>query len=435
MNNEPWIDKLKHRLEDHQAPLPSDGWERLSALMEVKEEPVVPLSPRRVTMFSPWTVGLAASLIGVVMLVGAWFWMEQSAVDSEAVMVKEGAVAVVKDAPAAVKEEAVVKEEAAVKEDMEMKDETMETIVTENPARSLQLADNQNDASDKGLPETTETAVSSAPVDSSAPAASSAPADSVTSASQPKYRPSSRDKYDLLAAATLESSHRSGRGSRRWGVGLYAGNSGGTGTFGNETAGMVQSSGLMNLPVYETNSDGTTLTDGAVLGFKASAPYLMQRTPQLTAAHHRLPLNFGVSFRYHLTPRFSLESGLTYTCLSSDLTYEGSIEVEQKLHYVGIPLRANYDLLQTDRFSIYASAGGTVEKCVYGKLGSERHTVDPLQLSVMGAVGAQYHLSKHVGIYVEPGISYFFDDGSNTATIRKEKPFNFSLQGGIRLSY
>lgn len=52
-----------------------------------------------------------------------------------------------------------------------------------------------------------------------------------------------------------------------------------------------------------------------------------------------------------------------------------------------------------------------------------------------GAVGAQYNISNRVGIYVEPGVSYFFDDGSPIETIRKENPTNFTLQAGIRLTY
>ena len=76
-----------------------------------------------------------------------------------------------------------------------------------------------------------------------------------------------------------------------------------------------------------------------------------------------------------------------------------------------------------------------VEKCVYGKLGSEKETVKPLQFSVSGAVGAQLNATKRVGVYVEPGVAYYFDDGSDIQTIRKENPFNFNIQAGIRLTY
>ena len=62
-------------------------------------------------------------------------------------------------------------------------------------------------------------------------------------------------------------------------------------------------------------------------------------------------------------------------------------------------------------------------------------TVYPLQFSVSGAVGAQFNATMLIGVYVEPGVAYFFDDGSDVQTIRKDTPFNFNLQAGIRFTY
>lgn len=91
--------------------------------------------------------------------------------------------------------------------------------------------------------------------------------------------------------------------------------------------------------------------------------------------------------------------------------------------------------MDTRHFTFYVSAGGAVEKCVYGKLGSEKQTVKPVQWSVLGNVGAQYNLSSRWGLYVEPGVSYYFDDGSPVQTIRKERPCSFTLQAGLRICY
>lgn len=61
-----------------------------------------------------------------------------------------------------------------------------------------------------------------------------------------------------------------------------------------------------------------------------------------------------------------------YTYLYSDLYFgKGNNSVEQKLHYLGIPLRVNWNFVDTRKFSVYLSAGGAIEKCVYGKLGDE----------------------------------------------------------------
>ena len=127
---------------------------------------------------------------------------------------------------------------------------------------------------------------------------------------------------------------------------------------------------------------------------------------------------------------------MTYTYLASDVQFEGeSGSVRQKLHYLGIPVRANWNMVERQAFVLYLSAGGAVEKCIYGRIGDEKSTVDPVQLSVTGAVGAQYNLNRRMGLYLEPGVSYYFDDGSVVETIRKEHPCNFTIQAGFRISY
>lgn len=63
--------------------------------------------------------------------------------------------------------------------------------------------------------------------------------------------------------------------------------------------------------------------------------------------------------------------------------------------------------------------------------GTENVEIEPLQWSVNGAAGIQYSLLRNVGIYAEPGVSYYFSNGSKNETIYKEKPVNFSLRVGF----
>jgi len=154
--------------------------------------------------------------------------------------------------------------------------------------------------------------------------------------------------------------------------------------------------------------------------------------------YHDKPITFGLSMTKTINRNWNVETGLQYSLLKSEFILgedDYYVQKRQKLHYLGIPLRANWNFVDKKSFIMYVSAGGAMEKCVYGKIGSKNETVKPLQFSVMGAVGAQYNISSRVGIYVEPGVSYFFDDGSDIETIRKENPCNFTLQGGIRLTY
>ena len=98
-------------------------------------------------------------------------------------------------------------------------------------------------------------------------------------------------------------------------------------------------------------------------------------------------------------------------------------------------MKTNWNFLDKKHVTLYVSAGGQIEKCVYGKLGSEKVTVKPVQFSIMGGVGAQFNVTHRLGIYVEPGVAYFFNDDSDVQTIRKEHPFNFNMQAGVRFTY
>lgn len=172
---------------------------------------------------------------------------------------------------------------------------------------------------------------------------------------------------------------------------------------------------------------------------------------QHTDLKHKLPVSIGLAIRKELNDRLSLESGLVYTQLNSDLTGgkdDTYYQQSQSLHYLGIPLKANYTLLDNNHFDLYALAGGMIEKSISGNIKTDyydagKHThsskhslkVDPLQLSLTAALGLQYKFNERISVYAEPGLAYYFDDGSPVSTIRKEKPLNFNLLCGVRMTY
>ena len=167
-----------------------------------------------------------------------------------------------------------------------------------------------------------------------------------------------------------------------------------------------------------------------------------------TEYKHRLPVRVGINVAYRLTDRLSVESGVSYTRLSSDKkdgTKDNYSSGSQKLDYIGVPLNVKYRAFGYRRLSVYASAGLLTEKCVSGKTTHEyvisgekkKHEAEdvaakPWQLSVNAALGAQFDVLRNVGVYVEPGVSYYFDDRSPLSTIYKEKPLNFNLNLGVR---
>lgn len=167
-----------------------------------------------------------------------------------------------------------------------------------------------------------------------------------------------------------------------------------------------------------------------------------------TEYDHHLPIRIGLSVAYALTGRLSISSGLTYTRLSSDIkdaSRESKYIGEQRLHYVGIPVNVSYKVASSRWISLYGTAGVLAEKCVSGTTDEgyvENNTMKytntqdisskPLQMSVNAGVGIQFDFIDNVGIYAEPGLSYYFDDGSELQTIYKEKPLNFNLNVGVR---
>lgn len=171
-----------------------------------------------------------------------------------------------------------------------------------------------------------------------------------------------------------------------------------------------------------------------------------------TKIHYNKPVKLGLSIGYPLTDHLSLHAGVTYSQLTSDETRSNSTEeykTRQKLHYVGVQVSASQSLWRSrnERLNVYVTAGGGVDKMVDGKAKTKYYVNDKqmsvsnndvkmheLQWSVNGTAGVEYHVLPHVGVYVEPGVSYYFKNGSQLNTYYRDKPFRPSLQFGIRLS-
>lgn len=242
-------------------------------------------------------------------------------------------------------------------------------------------------------------------------------------------KPSGKDKLHLPVATD-----KKGSSDGKWSVAASFSNAAGAST--NQTQDYLVMADFAPSQNGALSSGMIPVNDKSELVFDGGVPYLKQ-SATISEIKHKQPISFGLSVRKNLAKGFSIESGVTYTMLSSEgkSVNNPSEKVEQKLHYIGIPLRGNWDFVQSKRFTVYLTAGGMVEKSVYGKIGTKKHTVKPLQFSLTGGVGGQLNISDRIGIYVEPGVSYFFDDGSDVETIRKENPLNFNLQGGIRFTY
>lgn len=166
---------------------------------------------------------------------------------------------------------------------------------------------------------------------------------------------------------------------------------------------------------------------------------------------HKMPVNAALLIRIPVAKRWAVESGLSYTYLSSDLQSGSDFsycDTEQRLHFLGIPVKVNYQFFDSRWISLYVSAGGMVEMCVSGK--QNMHCVvngvstadesrkvgrDVWQSSLSAAVGAQINVLRKMSVFVEPGMVYYFDNSSSLETLRSEHPLGFNMQFGVRLTY
>lgn len=414
-DREMWMDKLKEKLENYSEPIPPFGWEQL------EKELVSPVKKRILYPYRRWGAVAAAVLLVVASSLSIYFLNTPTADEIRHTVAPvlasdpdllppahDPGMQVAKVEP--VQPRPVIAQAKKVTERQGIEPSVPAETVTypvEEGINPIPEAETKETLPD----ETKETKEESGTV----------------------VRPHQRSGQDKLHIPAEKPKAKKGR----WSVGAAVGNGGGTSFSGNGTVEPLHSSfsdQRLNLAPTAGN-EIIQIPNNQVVVFKEGVPYL-KRTDEIVDIKHHQPVSFGLSVRKGLAKGFSVETGVTYTLLSSDVqTVVSDARIDQKLHYIGIPVRANWNFFDKDRFTLYVAAGGMVEKCVYGKLGNDKLTVNPLQFSVSGAVGAQFNATKHIGVYVEPGVAYFFDDGSDVQTIRKDTPFNFNLQAGIRFTY
>lgn len=253
-------------------------------------------------------------------------------------------------------------------------------------------------------------------------------------------------KSEQAASRPIRTRSRTNEG---WTVGLSLGNSLITAADNRSGFGNLAPYSLIEMASIPSGEDASTASGKSVSPYQHVMLQNLNAQPTTDVKHH-FPVSVGITVEKSLTPAFALETGLVYTYLASDLTAGDATYYTQKqqLHYLGIPLKLRWKFLRKRIFDLYLAGGGMVEKCLSGKLSAhyevndrpsltedEPLRVDPLQWSVSAAAGITLKLAPHVNLYAEPGIVYYFDDGSHVSTIRKEKPLNINLQAGLRFDF
>ena len=170
-----------------------------------------------------------------------------------------------------------------------------------------------------------------------------------------------------------------------------------------------------------------------------------------TNSTYGIPLSFGAGVMIDLSEKWSLGTGLSYSMLSRSFfgTYtkvddNGLIEsstasdIRNTQHFIGIPVNAYYTILENKSVNFYAYAGGMVEKCVTDKYDvlstSIIHKEQPegVQLSADAGIGVQFMLGRHLGLYIDPSLRYYFNC-RQPKSIRTMQPLMLGFEMGLRV--
>jgi len=166
--------------------------------------------------------------------------------------------------------------------------------------------------------------------------------------------------------------------------------------------------------------------------------------------HHQLPVTCSLALKYRLSQRWGIETGLGYSRLTSDFEMGENgnrIEGHQTLHYLGIPVKALYQLRGGRSWSLYGGAGMTMDIPLHSRLGSRYYVKDkfegsdktrihaPWQFSATLGLGLQYHITPSIGLFAEPGLQYYIPARGELETYRTAHPFSFTLPLGIRFTW
>ena len=415
-------------MEDYSEPLPDGLWDKLETELEEQNKPkVIPLWRR-------WQAA-AAVLILLVSSLTYWFWSSPEADFQNQQLAVE-----VKDTPLPenrpIQDQVTAEVAMPGKSEPEMKLTASTDVVLEQAVRKVSVEEEKTDEVIVEDPEKEESkTIKNETLTETAD----------TQVQQKKRLRASREADRERMKQNAEEAKSKSTRSSGFSLGVGAGNTpygslstfDGMGSFVARSAYYVSS----DLNMAPVNNGG--LAYSQILLENAA------QSPQTSVKHH-MPVTIGFSLDWNLDKNWTLETGLNYTLLSSDIR-SGSksyVEETQKLHYIGIPLKLHRSLFDSRWVSFYASAGGMVEKCVSASQDvvyvngmamqeTEHHSldIDALQWSVVASAGVQVNFTKQIGLYAEPGIVYYFDDNSGVETIRKEHPLNFNLQVGLRFSF
>lgn len=442
MSNQDWTSKLQDQLADYQESVSHDLWAGIEQSLAHSETG----KKARIVYFKRWSAAAAAvALLGIG---GSYVYLHQEDVEKGNLQLASHAVS----------PSHAVSASHVVSADLQS---AASSVAASQSAPSHAVspshvvsADLQSTASQSKMGNTL---VEESENEISLLAENSDPAEPVSedkatdSSTDHKTLPRSTDHKALTrstenhAAAYASQSYHFEKNEEvsGWSMQLYAENlTPSLGGVNSDASGSYRdySHGTMAEPMPGVIPDPTA---GGIYGeeYLLASYKAIQRNQQGNAKHHA-PVSVGLQVAFGIAPRLSLSTGLVYTRTSSDFypyAPGSSYNVHQVLHYVGIPVGLNYEFWQSGGFHAYVMAGAEADYNVKNDteeegVKKENAKRDRVQFSGKASLGAQYDITPKVGLYIEPGAKYYFDNGSHVENTFKDKKLNFNLQFGLRFN-
>ena len=411
---EDWIDIVKKRLQDAEAPLPPGDWEEFEAAS----------LPARRTRVLPWlspALAVAAGLAAVLFL-------RKPAVPEDGIQVipqPSAPVATVVDTVDVVEEIPSIPVVAqAVMPRVRFADVKPQAVVPVEETEPEEVIVVTPQEEETETPETKESVSSEPVIPSSSPFVPEKPvAKPVTLKVGPAVGVvASGGVLAALLVSTL--------GTKPYEASVDIAAHGG-GYNWDSSAGLATSSFLGNsvfnggYNYLETNQYYT------IFSYNSQPVDLLVGSPV-----HHFPLKVGLSAWIPVADRLYVSTGLDYSRYQSELKYSRSGERKQLAHYLGVPVRLDWVFASGKRFDVYVGGGLEGEFCVGASLGGMEISKDGFKLSLLGDGGVQLNLTERLGLYVEPQLLWRIPTDDNIlATYRSAHPLMFSVATGVRFTF
>ena len=469
MSNQDWTSKLQEQLADYQESVSHDLWAGIEQSLAQNNIESVSSNPQtvasensestdlhvgteakknaRIVYFKRWSAAAAAvALLGIG---GSYVYLHQEDVEKAHLQLASHAVSashvVSADLQSAASSVAVRQSAPSHVVSSDLQSTASSVAVRQSAPSHVVSADLQSAASQSKMGNTL---VEESENEISLLAENSDPAEPVSgdkaTVSSNDHKALTRSADHHAAAYASQSYHfEKNEEVSGWSMQLYAENlTPSLGGVNSDASGGYNdfSYGTMAEPMPGVIPDPTA---GGIYGeeYLLASYKAIQRNLQGNAKHHA-PVSVGLQVAFGIAPRLSLSTGLVYTRTSSDFypyAPSSNYNVHQVLHYVGIPVGLNYEFWQSGGFHAYVMAGAEADYNVKNDteeegVKKENAKRDRVQFSGKASLGAQYDITPKVGLYIEPGAKYYFDNGSHVENTFKDKKLNFNLQFGLRFN-